>query len=196
MDTHERMVRGAVDLLRRRGLSATSFRDLVAHTSTPRGSIYHHFPRGKEQLVEEAVHYAARQVSATLEREFRAGAVEGVRAFLAIWRSVVVDSDYRAGCPVLAVALEEHPENEGMTLLQAADSALAEWAALIAAALKAEGVSPERADRLGTFVVAAVEGTVAMCRARRDAGPLDDVGAELDELLVGALRQARSKRPG
>ena len=35
-----------------------------------------------------------------------------LRAFLALWRKIVVDSDFRAGCPVLAVSIEEPPTDE------------------------------------------------------------------------------------
>ena len=50
----DRMISGALDLLARRGLQATSFAEVTQATQTPRGSIYHHFPGGKQQLVEIA----------------------------------------------------------------------------------------------------------------------------------------------
>jgi hypothetical protein len=37
--------------------------------------------------------------------------------------------------------------------------------------------------------VAAVEGTVAMCRTWRDIRPLDDVAGQLEALLAAAARQ-------
>ena len=49
------MVEGAMALLARRGLHATSFSEVLAATGAPRGSLYHHFPGGKDQLVAEAV---------------------------------------------------------------------------------------------------------------------------------------------
>ena len=54
-DSRERMVRSAAYLFRERGYSGTGFRDVIAHSGAPRGSIYHHFPDGKAQLAEEAV---------------------------------------------------------------------------------------------------------------------------------------------
>ena len=54
-DVRERMVDGAMALLARRGLQATSFSEVLAATGAPRGSLYHHFPAGKDQLVAEAV---------------------------------------------------------------------------------------------------------------------------------------------
>jgi hypothetical protein len=54
-------------------------------------------------------------------------------------------------------------------------------------ALRAEGITPARARRLATLVIASVEGTVAMCRAARSAQPLEDVRLELELVLSAAI---------
>ena len=59
--TRDKMIAGAADLMSRRGVNATSMRDVVRHTATPRGSISHHFPDGKRQLIAEAVVFAGQQ---------------------------------------------------------------------------------------------------------------------------------------
>ena len=66
--TRDKMIAGAADLMSRHGVNATSMRDVVRHTATPRGSISHHFPDGKPQLIAEAVTFAGRQVSIPLEK--------------------------------------------------------------------------------------------------------------------------------
>ena len=45
-------------LVRERGARATSIDDVLAHSGAPRGSVYHHFPGGREQLLREATDYA------------------------------------------------------------------------------------------------------------------------------------------
>ncbi|MFC3997353.1 TetR/AcrR family transcriptional regulator [Nocardiopsis sediminis] len=182
-----RMVAGAADMIRRRGLASTSVRELAAHAQTPLGSTYHYFPGGKQQLAAEAVRFAGGYVSATLTRELAAGPVAGLRAFLDLWRATVLDSDFRAGCPVLAVAVEEQPAQAESGAVAAAAEVFAEWEALLARSLVGQGVAEDRAARLATLVVAAVEGTVAMCRAKRDIRPLDDTAAQLEELLAAAV---------
>jgi hypothetical protein len=72
-------------------------------------------------------------------------------------------------------------------LLDLADGVFADWQDIMATALRREGVTPARARRLATLIVAAMEGTVAMCRAARSAKPLDDVRQELEGVLSGAL---------
>ncbi|MFF8029356.1 TetR/AcrR family transcriptional regulator [Streptomyces sp. NPDC007896] len=185
--SRERILIGAADLISRRGLSAASIRELAKHAKAPLGSTYHYFPEGKQQLATEAVRYAGGTVARVLRKELEAGPVAGLRAFLALWRGIVVDSDFRAGCPVLAVSVEEPPAGEIPPALLAAAEMFEDWERLLADALREHGVAPEQGQGLAALVVAAVEGATAMCRAKRSAQPLDQVAQQLEGLIAGAL---------
>ncbi|MHB9855507.1 LmrA/YxaF family transcription factor [Streptomyces krungchingensis] len=87
-----------------------------------------------------------------------------------------------------AVSIEEPPDTEIPPALAAAEEVFESWERLLAASLREHGVEPARAARLATLVVAAVEGTVAMCRAKRSTQPLDDTAEELHLLIAGAVR--------
>ena len=176
-DTRAKMVAGAADLMSRRGVNATSMREVVRHTGTPRGSIGHHFPGGKQQLIEDALAFAGRQVSGPLRHlTQKQGAIGGLHAFISLWRQTLERTKFQAGCPVLAVAVEQFvsdaTDNAGAPdqaaqrlLLDLADGVFADWQKIMVTALRHEGVMPLRARRLAALVVASMEGTVAMCRA-------------------------------
>lgn len=185
--SRERIVAGAADLISRRGLNAASIRELAKHAHAPLGSTYHYFPGGKRQVATEAVEFAGAAVSRKLGKELDKGPVEGLRAFLGLWRGIVVDSDFRAGCPVLAVSVEEPTGGEETPELSAAAAAFAEWQALLADSLAAHGVDDETAADLAAMIVAAVEGATAMCRASRSKLPLDRVERQLEASIVRAL---------
>ena len=67
------MIRSAALLFRENGYSGTGFRDVIAHSGAPRGSIYHHFPDGKEQLAADTVEWAGAVIERRLARAARAG---------------------------------------------------------------------------------------------------------------------------
>ncbi|MCX4986036.1 TetR/AcrR family transcriptional regulator [Streptomyces sp. NBC_00572] len=186
--SRERIVAGAADMISRRGLSATSIREMAKHAKAPLGSTYHYFPEGKQQLATEAVRFTGEWVARSLRKELEAGPAEGLRAFLALWRKIVVESDFHAGCPVLAVAIEEPPADEVPPALAAAAEVFEQWEALLAASLREHGTEAEQAAQLATLIVAAVEGTVAMCRAQRSTDPLDRTAEQLEALIAGATR--------
>lgn len=181
-NSRQRMVVGAADMIRRRGLNATSVRELAKHTQAPLGSTYHYFPGGKADLAAEAVRWADDLTVRVLTKELRSGPIAGLRAFLAMWRNVVLDSDFRAGCPVLAVSVEDLPAGQDAPR-EAAAAAFGNWTGLLAESLREHGAAAPEADRLATLIVAAVEGTVAMCRAQRSIEPLDRVAEELIRLV-------------
>lgn len=199
-ETRGRMVAGAVDLIRRRGLNATSVREVVRYTETPRGSIAHHFPRGKQQLVEEALIFAGREVSEPLEKlVVQAGIVAGLRDFIDAWRSILEQSNFEAGCPLLAVAVEQYVGDDGLPnpriqdrLLELVRVAFEDWQRILSTGLRKEGLTPAKARRLSALIISSVEGAVALCRAARSAQPLDDIRVELEALLVASIAEKKA----
>ncbi|MFG3254802.1 TetR/AcrR family transcriptional regulator [Streptomyces sp. NPDC048172] len=190
-DTRERMLESAVALLREHGARATSIDRVLAHSGAPRGSFYHHFPGGRAQLVEEAVARVGGFVAGLLDEAAASGdALRGVDAFFALWRERLVESGFRAGCSVVAVAVETN--DEAPQLARSAAAAFARWTDALADLFAGQGLPAARARRLAAFTVAAVEGAVIMCRAERSAAPLDAAAAEIHDLLSNTLRPPRS----
>lgn len=190
-ETRNKMVLGAMDLIRRRGVNATSVREVVRYTDTPRGSIKHHFPNGKLQLVIEAVELAGKEVSQSLQYFMNEkGTINGLRKFIGMWRNILESTNYAAGCSVLAVASEQYIGEDGnpqleaeKQLLELAESIFKEWQYILEASLQRDGVESLRARRLARLIISSIEGTVALCRASQNSLPLDDVQIELEILL-------------
>jgi len=195
------MVAGAADLISRRGVNGTSLRNVVDHTGTPRGSLGHHFPGGKMQMLEEAIAFASDGVAVPLHSAVAdKGVVRGLRTFIGWWRDLLVESDYEAGCAVLAVAVEPltgaedasaESSSQAERLRSLSHQAFARWEAILADALRKEGVSAAQARRLAVLCVASIEGTVAMCRAARNPKALDDVQQELEAVLMARVESVR-----
>src|SRR4051812_17651056 len=103
----QRMIQSAMLLMGEHGVDATSFSQVIEHSGAPRGSIYHHFPGGKAQLVEEATRYGgdliADGLSAALEHKDPVAAVDGIVDF---WRAALRDTEFAVGCPVVAATVE------------------------------------------------------------------------------------------
>lgn len=186
VDARMRMVAGAADMIGRRGVNATSVRELAKHTGAPLGSTYHYFPGGKGQLAAEAVRWADDLTARILARAMAAGPAEGLDAFLGMWRKKLVDSDFHAGCVVLGVAVEETAD-ENSVARDAAVFAFGNWTSILAGAMREHGVGPTQALGTATLIVASVEGAVAMCRAERATQPLDTVGQELHRVVRSVL---------
>ncbi|WP_236067271.1 TetR/AcrR family transcriptional regulator [Streptomyces brasiliscabiei] len=194
-DSRERMVLSAAELLRVYGAGATSIDRVLAHSGAPRGSVYHHFPGGRTQLIDEAVALAGDFIAGLIDAAARAeDPVEAVDAFFGLWRERLVESDFRAGCPIVAVAVETN--DEAPHLARSAAAVFARWQEALAALFLRHGLPEQRGKRLAAFVVAAVEGAVIMCRAERSTAPLEAAATEIHDLLAGALRDRPGTGPG
>lgn len=178
-DAPQRVIDAAAQMLARVGLNATSIREVTKLADAPLGSTYHHFPGGKQELLAKATALAGDKVEALLLELLREGAVPGLERFLAMWRERLLRSQFRAGCPVLAAAVEEPVEAVASQPRAAAAEVFARWQGHLAQAFISDGHAPEQAAGLASLAIASVEGAVAMSRALQDIAPFDQVAAQL-----------------
>jgi AcrR family transcriptional regulator len=170
-------------------VSATSFSDVLADSGAPRGSVYHHFPRGKEQLAGDAIVWTSERVLAR-QRACRATTASGVLScFIDLWRQVVVASGGTAGCVVAGVAVDTIADAGG--LMDLVRGTFRSWVDLLSDQLKATGVPPKRARTIAVATVAGMEGALILCRAEGNVGPLNAVATELMRLLPPETRATR-----
>jgi TetR/AcrR family transcriptional repressor of lmrAB and yxaGH operons len=174
-----RMVEGAVRLLATRGVEGTSFAEVLEATGSPRGSVYHHFPGGKPELLHAALDLASERGLAAMEATRGQPSEVVIERFLALWRSLLDWSRLTAGCAVVAVTVAANDED----LLDHAGTIFRTWTDLLTALCVAGGTDKDSARQLAVTVIAATEGAVAMCRAERSKEPFEDVETVLLSLV-------------
>jgi len=186
----ERMVVSAALLIRERGAHATAISDVLEHSGAPRGSAYHYFPGGRTQLLCEAVDYAGEHVGAIItEAE---GGLELLDTLIDKYRRQLLDSDFRAGCPIAAVSVEAGEEQDQERMAPVTERAAAvfdRWTELIAQRASSPGIPPDQAGGLAVLATSAIEGALLLARVRRDLAPLDLVHRQLRNSLQAAMRR-------
>ena len=179
-ETRARMVAGAARLLAERGLQETSFSEVLELTGAPRGSIYHHFPGGKDQLVGSAVDLAGANAIALIDRSAGKPAHEVATDFIGLWREVLVRSQYRVGCSVLAVTIATDSDD----LLEHASTVFRTWRARLAELLTEGGLKPADAARFAAILIAGTEGAVVLSRAEKSMEPFELVAEQLSSQAI------------
>lgn len=185
----ERMVISAALLIRERGAHPTAIADVLEHSGAPRGSAYHYFPGGRAQLLCEAVDYAAEFMATRLGHA--ASTAEALDSLFDDYRKLLQHSDFRAGCPVVAVAVEAGDPakpDQSAALIDRAAAAFALWREVIERRLTDDGVPAQRAGALAMLILSSFEGAIVIARASQDLGPLDAVYAQLRSLLSAETR--------
>jgi TetR/AcrR family transcriptional regulator, lmrAB and yxaGH operons repressor len=185
----ERIVRSTAHLMRRRGISGIGLREIVTHAGAARGSLQTYFPRGKNQLVEEAIRYAVREYPSGYGPAIRTAETVGdaVRIMLDPWRRLMIEFDFDAGCPVTPVLIDGIVDEH---LREVAIASFDAWTASVQNVFfVAFDFDEADAAALATGLVSAIEGAVLLSRARHNLDAFDDV-----ERLFRQLGASRSRR--
>ncbi|WP_052226891.1 TetR/AcrR family transcriptional regulator [Microbacterium mangrovi] len=177
------MADAAARLLAEEGYQATSFTEVLAASGAPRGSIYHHFPGGKDELVRAALERQADRVIGGLDRLAGRTPADIVDGFAAGWRRSLEKTDFAVGCSLVAVTASAGPGE----LRADAGRMFARWIARLSALFAAAGVEASAAEAFAARLLAGIEGAVAIARAQRSLHTFD--------LVVGGLRDEAAALP-
>jgi TetR/AcrR family transcriptional regulator, lmrAB and yxaGH operons repressor len=166
-------------LLRHRGYAATGLNEIVALSGAPRGSLYFHFPGGKEELAAAAMDRSGEQLGWAIEAILASSGSlgEGVGRLVDALAAGLEASGYADGCPIATVTLEA--ANDSEPVRAAAAAAFDAWLSALGAHLVSAGLEPPAAARRAMLVLASIEGALILARARRDLAPLQAVREEL-----------------
>lgn len=184
LDTRSRITGTAAELMRRRGYHATGLAEVVARSGAPRGSLYHYFPGGKEQLASEVVAGGAKVVTELITATFAANPdLAGVlRTFAEALAANLARSGFRDGCPVATITLDA--ASDSPLIGESCAAGFTEWRDTIAAELGRRGFAAGEAAKAATLVLSAFEGALLMARATRSVQPLHDVADTLAARLT------------
>ena len=186
--TRDKMLVSAAQVMRERGAAGVTIDSVLARSGAPRGSVYHHFPEGRSQILFEALRYAGDSITTVIDDAVDRGARALLREFVNYWDHLLTDGGFTAGCPVAAAALGSADDELELTV--AAGDILDRWSAAMTRAFVADGFDEPCAASLAVTSIAALEGAIMLCRSTRSAAPLRAVGEQL-EFLVKAREFVR-----
>ena len=189
-DTRTRLVDAGADLFGRQGYAATGVKQIVTAAQAPFGSMYHHFPGGKEQLGAEAIRASGALYELLIPAVFDPAPdlVSGVRAFFAGAAQHLEQTDYEDACPIATVTLETASTSEPMR--QASAAVFESWIAAGVPRFTAAGLDDRTARELVVSLICALEGAFVLARAARSIEPLQIAG----ELTAAATQRALDAR--
>jgi AcrR family transcriptional regulator len=185
----ERILISTAELFRRQGYHGTGIKEILAESGVPSGSLYHHFPGGKEELGAEVIRTAGDMYATLLpvvlepERDL----VTGVRNFFRLAGEHLEASGWQDACPIATVALEVASTSE--PLRRATDDVFEKWISDGTDFFARRRLPPPTARRLAIALIAGLEGAFILARASRSVEPLHAAGEVLAEQVARALAE-------
>ncbi|MCB9638023.1 MAG: TetR/AcrR family transcriptional regulator [Myxococcales bacterium] len=177
--TKQRMIEVAARLFQRQGYHGTGLNQVLQESQAPKGSMYFHFPEGKEELAEAAIAYAGELTQqAILETMGDARSLEeALQRVILYFEGAFLRSDGEDGCPVALLAMEMAPYSERLQVACAA--VYRDWTLLIAGYLEGMGFPDELREVWAEWALLVVEGALLLSRTYRSIKPLEQAAAML-----------------
>lgn len=185
--TRDQIIQTTCDLLENQGYHATGLNEIVRQSGAPKGSIYYHFPDGKEGITVETVKHAGQRVEERIHLHLSevAHPAEAVQTFVETIAFYVEQSGFKSGGPLTIVS------SETATTCEKINRACQDAYGLVRGAFQRKltegGFSAEQAEHLAWVIVSAIEGGVILSRTYHTGDPLRRVARELAGLIRTAL---------
>ncbi len=182
--TRDKLIEAAITLMRRSGLSGAGINEVVRASGAPKGSVYHFFPDGKQQLVEEGLaQYSERVVAfidSNLSRKRKPG--DKVKALFNAFSERFEQGEFLHSCPVGTVCLDLDADLDVLRVVVA--NAFDQYVHAIEVHFPFD--DRRRARSFAGLLLTAIEGAYVRGRADRSSKPFREAGAWLAELAEGA----------
>ena len=179
--TRHKMLLSAAEVLRERGAAGVTIDEVLTRSGAPRGSVYYHFPDGRNQLLTEALQFAGDSITSLIDGAVDRGGISLVHEFVDFWERTLAGSGFAAGCPVVAAAIGSADDDPALTAV--AGEIFGRWRTALTRAFVADGFDGPDAASLAVTCIASLEGAVVLCRSTRSAGPLRDVADQMEFLI-------------
>jgi TetR/AcrR family transcriptional repressor of lmrAB and yxaGH operons len=187
VSARETLLSAAIELFRARGYEGVGVAELLETSGAPRGSLYFHFPGGKEQIGLEVIE----RVGGAITRQFKALAASDVdmdayvEMVFKTTAKTVKDRGFNASCPIAAIAAEVGGKNPALSA--AVRTVFEDWEREIAAASQQRGFSAKNAKEFASALVAAMEGALLVSKMQRSVAPHLNAARAL-KALAASLR--------
>jgi TetR/AcrR family transcriptional regulator, lmrAB and yxaGH operons repressor len=185
------MAEAASRLLASKGLEGTSVPAVLEAAGAPRGSVYHHFPAGKQELLDAALKLAQGRVKYSMAEVSQEPATAVVERFIGLWERQLRKSGLASGCAVMAAAVAA---GDNIELLNHSGAVFSAWRRQLTSLLESGGIMPDEAESLASLVIAACEGAVGIARAEGDLTPFRTVTRQLLALTAEAQERGEQAR--
>jgi len=181
LSTREKLIEKASRIMELKGYFGTGINEILKETNIPKGSLYHHFPGGKNELLKEAVIYSGKKQMRSYADAMKnkKTVAEGLKAVIDCIIVELKDTDYQYSCPIGAIAIESATANE--TIKGACMQVYEKMEKAFEAYLNLHGV--ENPSSIAMFIINIIEGGSIIAKAHSDVRHLEVIKEHLDRII-------------
>ncbi|MDF3822102.1 TetR/AcrR family transcriptional regulator [Leptospira sp. 96542] len=180
--TKQKMIETMAFLLEETGYSASGIAELGKETGTPRGSLYFHFPGGKEELARLALLHSGNELNHSFQTILSNAETptQAIKQIFGAMEARIVGSDYKKGCPIATTAMET--SGTVQMISETCNEVYASWLKTFDSYLVSKGYTLKNAKQLSLSLFSLWEGALLLSKLQKSPEPLR-VAAKTAELF-------------
>ncbi|HII91874.1 MAG TPA: TetR/AcrR family transcriptional regulator [Methanosarcina sp.] len=182
-NTREKILNTAAFLFQKNGYHATGLNEIIKESGTPKGSLYYHFPNGKEELVAATIKLMGDKIQHQIKEELAKNSdpVLAFKEFILDLAQNFNEKDQENCFSIGLLALETVPINESLrkTCIEVYDL----WTDAYYQKLVSSGFSSEKARELSLILQLIIEGAITISLIRNDTTMLVAAAEKIPVLL-------------
>ncbi|WP_458353299.1 TetR/AcrR family transcriptional regulator [Peribacillus frigoritolerans] len=178
------LIEAASRLFRIRGYYGVGLKDIIEESGIPKGSLYHYFPKGKEELAIEAIIHTKEFVIDEIKRGFDEieDPIKAIQSHIFHLSEVFGDSENLLGLPIGTIAAETYTTSEQIRM--ACQEAMEDWQSIYVKKLLEVDFSEKRAKELSIVINALIEGGILLSLTAKNGEPLQTIAEQIPLLLI------------
>jgi len=182
--TRERLIVAAIQLFQQRGYHGAGTTDILELARSPRGSMYHHFPGGKEDLGARCAEWLAAGVVTSIQAlRLKGLKPENIIAIYIDNMMTWLQTTHFSEGPLLAALTNGVGNKADNVLARALTQAYKDIQNEFTQMLTVAGHSQKNAEEVSRAVIMNIEGGTILARATRDTEVLEEAKQRLVTLI-------------
>ncbi len=183
MDTKLLIIDIATTLFQQKGYKSVGITEILKACKISKGSFYHHFPNGKEELLIACLHSMNEAITTDMEDIFNRyqttqDATQGmIEKLIADFERDGTITGYTFSSIVREMASLSEPVRNACSLLYT------NIQEICLKKLVADGFSKETAKSIALMMTASIEGGIMLCLAQKSSNPLKIISQLLPKLM-------------
>ncbi|WP_054636085.1 TetR/AcrR family transcriptional regulator [Thalassobacillus sp. C254] len=175
----------AARLFREQGYHATGLNQIIKESGAPKGSLYHYFPNGKEELAVEAVRITKDKASAAVKETLHShpDAAVAIQAFFIGFKEYIMNrkENEEEPLPIGLLALETSQMSEPLRVI--CQQTYEEWQEIFKMKLISAGMEHKDAADKSLLIIMMLEGAVTLSAAKDSSLPFEVIAEQIPSLL-------------
>jgi len=183
VNTKEKFIETASRLFEIKGYNATGLNEILAESGAPKGSLYYHFPKGKEQLALEAINLAGEKIKDNIKNTLDniENPVEAIRCNIENIATIIDNEQRTRDISISLIALETYITSE--SLRKACEDIFTSLENIYAKKLIKSGMNEDKAYELGGAIAAMMEGGITLSLTKKNGNSLRLIAKQIPNLI-------------